>query len=381
MLYFYTSGESHGKGIFVHIEGVPAGLVFDAVFVNRELARRQLGYGRGPRMNIERDEVQVLAGVYRGKTTGAPILLAVYNRDWENWKDVMDPLNPKEERPFFAPRPGHADLPALLKYGYKEIRPVIERASARETAGRVAAGAVFKLLLREFGVEVASAVLAIGSIRTQKDFSFEDLLRADEDTVRCPDPEASKLMVEEINKAKEAGDTLGGIFEVRARGVPVGLGSHTQWNVRLDGRIAQAMMSIQAVKGVSVGCGWDCWDSYGSSFHDEIFYRDGKIKRSSNRAGGVEGGITNGEEIVVRCFFKPIPTLRRPLASFDIRTRERVLSGVERSDVCAVPAAAVVGEAMLAFVLAQAMKEKFGGDCLEDMKLSYREYLERLQKF
>ncbi len=377
---FFTAGESHGKGIFALVEGIPSGLVFDLDFVNRELARRQLGYGRGARMKIERDRAEILSGVYRGKTTGAPILLAVWNRDWENWKRVMDPLNPTEERFFKVPRPGHADLPALLKFGYEEMRPSIERSSARETAGRVAAGAVFKLFLRHFGIEIASAVLSIGRERVERAFSFDEMLLSDDSPVRCPDPEATSRMVEEIERAAAEGDTLGGVFEVRARGVPPGLGSHTQWDLRLDGMIAQAMMSIQAVKAVSVGCGWDCSSLRGSEFHDQLFW-DGGIRRETNRAGGIEGGISNGEEIVVRCFMKPIPTLKRPLSSFHIETKEGVPSGFERSDVCAVPAAAVVAESMLAFVIAKAFKEKFGGDHIGDTEKSFKAYLERISRF
>ena len=377
---FFTAGESHGKGIFALVEGIPSGLVFDLDFVNRELARRQLGYGRGARMKIERDRAEILSGVYRGKTTGAPILLAVWNRDWENWKRVMDPLNPTEERFFKVPRPGHADLPAFLKFGYEEMRPSIERSSARETAGRVAAGAVFKLFLRHFGIEIASAVLSIGRERVERAFSFDEMLLSDDSPVRCPDPEATSRMVEEIERAAAEGDTLGGVFEVRARGVPPGLGSHTQWDLRLDGMIAQAMMSIQAVKAVSVGCGWDCSSLRGSEFHDQLFW-DGGIRRETNRAGGIEGGISNGEEIVVRCFMKPIPTLKRSLSSFHIETKEGVPSGFERSDVCAVPAAAVVAESMLAFVIAKAFKEKFGGDHIGDTEKSFKAYLERISRF
>ena len=377
---FLTGGESHGRGIFALLDGFPSGLKVDVEFINGELARRQMGYGRGARMRIERDRVEIISGVYRGRTTGAPVMLAVFNRDWENWREVMDPVNPTAERPFFIPRPGHADLPAMLKYGYEEMRPSIERSSARETAGRVAAGALCKLFLKEIGIEIASAVIAIGGVRIEEELSFQDMLRADQFPTRCPVPEADERMRREIDRAKEKGDTVGGVFEVRAKGVPPGLGSHTQWDRRLDGRIAQAMMSIQAVKGVSIGCGWDCWQLEGSRFHDELFWKDGKVIRRSNRAGGIEGGITNGEEIVVRCFMKPIPTLSSPLRSFHIKTKEPAPAGRERSDVCAVPAAAVVGEAMLAIVLTEAVLEKFGEDNVEDIKGALRAYLERVSR-
>ncbi len=370
-LVLKTSGESHGRGVFALLEGVPAGLFVDLDFVNAELARRQRGYGRGGRMRIEKDEADVLSGLYNGKTTGAPILIAVWNRDWENWKGI--------DRPVWRPRPGHADLPALLKYGYPNVRPSIERASARETAARVAAGAICKLLLKEFGIEIASCVVSIGRVRLEREVSFEEMLSSDGSQVRCPDREVEKLMMEEIDKARAEGDSVGGVFEVRARGVPPGLGSHVQWDRRLDASIAQAMMSIQAVKAVSIGCGWDCFGSWGSRFHDEIAWDEG-IKRSTNRAGGIEGGISNGEEIVVKCFMKPIPTLTKPLRSFDIRTKETVCAQVERSDVCAVPAASVVGEAMLAFVLAKALLEKFGADNLDDIKAAFDAYKKRIQR-
>ncbi len=380
MLRFYTAGESHGRGVFAFLEGFPSNLSVDVDFINSELSRRQMGYGRGGRMKIERDQVEFLSGVYRGKTTGAPIVMAVFNRDWENWKEVMHPFQFSEERFFSVPRPGHADLPALLKYGYPEMRPVIERASARETAGRVAAGALCKLFLKEFGVEIFSAVVSIGRVRLNRTLRFEELKEADSSPVRCPDEESSALMVQEIERAKKEGDTVGGVFEVRAKGVVPGLGSHVQWDRRLDGLLAQAMMSIQGIKAVSVGCGWECLDRWGSSFHDELLWDDG-VKRTTNNAGGIEGGISNGEEIVVRCFMKPIPTLMKPLSSFDIRTKERMKSGVERSDVCAVPAASVVAEAMMAIVLAKEYLEKFGGDSLEDVKSSLGFYVERLSRF
>ncbi len=378
MLSLRTAGESHGIGVFVLLEGMPAGLLVDPGFVNAELARRQMGHGRGGRMRIEKDQAQFLSGIYRGKTTGAPILIGVFNRDWENWKGALHPFEFSEERFFFKPRPGHADLPALLKYGYQEMRPCIERSSARETAGRVAGGALCKLLLKEFGIEIASCVVAIGRVKLERELSFDEILKSDASPVRCPDESTSSLMVEEIERAKAQGDSVGGVFEVRAKGVPPGLGSHVQWDERLDAAVAQAMMSIQAVKAVSVGCGWDCAERWGSKFHDEIFWEDG-FKRKSNRAGGIEGGISNGEEVVVRCFMKPIPTLSRPLATVDIRTKEAASAGVERSDACAVPAAAVVAEAMLAFVLARAFLKKFGSDNLSDIRKAYDAYIERLR--
>ncbi|WP_456436554.1 chorismate synthase, partial [Thermovibrio ammonificans] len=361
MLRFYTAGESHGKGIFAYLEGFPANFPVDFNFINREMARRQKGYGRGGRMKIEKDRVEFLSGVRLGKTLGSPILMAVWNRDYKNWKEIMrpEPGQLPPEKKVTRPRPGHADLPGVLKYGFDDVRNVLERSSARETAGRVAAGALCKDLLRRLGIEVGSFVLSIGSAQVPMEAiegkSFKELFEnAENSQVRIPvsDPEVEETFKREIDGAKAKGESLGGVFVVFATGVPVGLGSHTQWDKRLDGRIAQAIMSIQAIKGVEIGLGFEAARLPGSKVHDEIFYSQERgFYRLTNNAGGIEGGITNGEPIVVKAAMKPIPTLYKPLRSVDIKTKEPFEASVERSDVCAVPAAAVVGEAMLAIVI------------------------------
>ncbi len=377
---FRTAGESHGKAVIAFIEGLPFGLSVSTSFVNSELSRRQMGFGRGARMSIEQDKAEILSGVISGKTIGSPVVILIRNRDWENWRDFFDVETFKSGKEVFLPRPGHADLSGCLKYNIKDARFILERASARETAARVAAGALFKLYLKEFGVDIASGVVRIGKVYLDKTLSFSDLKRSDSSPVRCPDEEISFKMIKEIEKAKSLGDTVGGIFEVRACGVPPGIGDHTQWCERLDALISYAMMSIQGIKAVSIGCGWDCFDKWGSNFHDEIFW-DGGFYRKTNRAGGIEGGISNGEEIVVRCFMKPIPTLMRPLASVDMRTKKQDYACKERSDVCAVPSAAIVGEAMLAYVLARCFKRKFGGDSIEEAISNFERYRERLSSF
>jgi len=379
-LKFRTAGESHGKAVLAFVEGLPFGLPVSVDFINAELKRRQKGFGRGGRMKIEADEAEIISGVIRGKTIGSPVVLLVKNRDWENWKAFLGASGGKKGKEVLLPRPGHADLPGCIRYNVKDARYILERASARETAARVAAGALFKLYLKHFGVEIASCVVGIGRVIADGEFSFDEMLSADDSPVRCPDEGLSSEMVKEIEKAREEGDSVGGIFEVRARGVPPGIGSHVQWDERLDALIAMALMSIQGIKAVSIGCGWDCAGVWGSGFHDEIYWEHGFYRRT-NRAGGIEGGISNGEEIVVRCFMKPIPTLMKPLASVNLLTKEKDYAARERSDVCAVPSAAVVGEAMLAYVIASQFGKKFGGDSLEETLDNFERYKKRLLSF
>ncbi len=385
-LRFFTAGESHGKGILAFIEGLPANLKVDTEFINYELKRRQKGYGRGGRMKIESDRAEILSGVRFGKTIGSPVTLYIKNRDWENWKEKMSVEEPegKEFPPFKRPRPGHADLSGGIKYNQRDLRNILERASARETSGRVAVGSLCKLFLKEFGIEVGSYVISIG--RVEPEIEVEDLKErhklAEESSVRFPDPSKDEEFIKEIDKAKERGESLGGVFEVFAVGVPPGLGSHIQWDKRIDGRIAQAIMSIQAIKGVEIGLGFESGKKYGSEVHDEIGWEEGKgFFRFSNNLGGTEGGITNGMPIVVRAVMKPIPTLMTPLRSVDIETKEEVKASKERSDVTAVPSASVVAESMLAFVIADALIEKLGGDFLEEMKERYEKYIEHIMNF
>lgn len=381
MIRFLTAGESHGKCLITVIEGFPAGLRLDLGFINEELGRRQQGYGRGERMTIERDEVQLLSGVRLGRTTGAPITFLIENKDFPNWQEIMS-LEEKEVEPVLIPRPGHADLGGYLKYGLKDLRDVIERASARETAGRVVAGALAKLLLREFRIEIFSFTIAIGGIKANIEENWQILReKAESSPLRCPDESAEGKMREEIDKAKEKGDSLGGVFQVVSLGVPPGLGSYVHWDRRLDARLAYAIMSIPAVKGVEIGKGFASASLYGSQVQDEIFYdkREGFF-RLTNRAGGIEGGISNGEPIIIRGAVKPIPTLARPLHSVDLKTKQSVPAHKERADICVVPAVGVIAEAMTAWVLAEAFLEKFSGDSLEDIKNSYTNYLGRLKR-
>jgi chorismate synthase len=402
---FLTAGESHGRALTGIIEGIPSGLSLSSDDIDRELRRRQGGYGRGGRMKIESDRVLILSGVRRGRTLGSPISLLVENKDWENWRGVMTPdpgvgnPSPADRRgdPVTRPRPGHADLAGALKYDHKDLRNILERSSARETAMRVALGAVAKKFLAGFGVLIGSRVLAIADqkAKTSAPAADEEVLRklferAEKSPVRCAEPAASKRMISRIDKAIKDGDSLGGVFEVFAVGVPVGLGSHTQWDLKLDGRLAQALMSIQAIKAVETGLGLAMAESPGSRVMDEIFYDSsssrtvphaGKFFRKSNNAGGIEGGMSNGMPIVIRAAMKPIPTLRRPLMSVDIRTKRPFEAAYERSDVCAVPAAAVVGEAMTALVLADAFLAKFGGDSEKEVRRNYRSYLSYVNVF
>lgn len=383
---FLTAGESHGRGLVCIIEGLPANLELSSEYINRELERRQRGYGRGGRMKIEKDRVQILSGVRFGKTLGGPIALFIENKDWENWKEKMavEGERPETAVPFTRPRPGHADLAGGIKYNQRDLRNILERASARETACRVALGTVCKRFLEELGVFVGSYVVSIGPVSPP--IEEQDLIKrhqlAEQSELRFPDPSKDKDFVELIDRAKEMGESLGGVFEVFAVGVPPGLGSHVHWDRKLDGRIAQAMMSIQAIKGVEIGLGFEAAKRFGSEVHDEIGYREGEgYFRYSNNLGGLEGGITNGMPIIVRCAMKPIPTLTKPLRSVDVLTKEEVRAGKERTDVVAVPAASVVGESALALVLADAFLEKLGGDFMEEIKERYRIYLEHVKSF
>lgn len=384
MLRYLTAGESHGELLMGIIEGMPAGLLIRVTDIDNDLARRQGGYGRGGRMKIEKDTVKILSGVRWGKTLGGPIGLVVRNKDWDNWRAKMSPdpafLNTAE--PVTRPRPGHADLAGALKYGMTDIRNILERSSARETAMRVAVGAVTKRLLNEFGITVTSQVIAIGgvSIRGEKMSLKEIRKRAEASELRCADHHAEKRMKLKIDEAARTGDSLGGIFEIIVSGAPVGLGSHVHWDRKLDGRLAAAIMSIQAMKGVEIGSGFGVANRPGSKVHDEIFWGPkGGFFRKTNHAGGIEGGMSNGEDITLRAAMKPIPTLMKPLRSVDMESKKPFKAAVERSDVCAVPAAAVVGEAVSAFEIASALIEKFGGDSLDEMKRNYEQYRKYLK--
>ncbi len=386
MIRFLTSGESHGKALLCIVEGIPANLEISSHYINKELSRRQRGYGRGGRMKIESDRVEFLSGIRFGKTLGSPISMVIWNKDWENWSDKMSYEGEPSEKvvPFTRPRPGHADLAGGIKYNQRDLRNILERASARETAARVAVGALCKRFLEEFGIRIGSYVLSIGQLKPE--IKEKDLLKrhelAEASEVRFPDPSKDEEFKKLIDEARERGESLGGIFEVFALGVPPGLGSHIQWDKRLDGRIAQAMMSIQAIKGVEIGMGFESAMKFGSEVHDEIGWsKERGYFRYSNNLGGVEGGISNGMPIVVRCAMKPIPTLTKPLRSVDIQTREEVKAGKERSDVVAVPAASIVGEAMLAIVIASALLEKLGGDFMEELKERFKIYMEHVKNF
>lgn len=391
MIRFTTAGESHGKGLVAVLEGIPAGLQLVAEDVNRELRRRMAGYGRGARMKIEADEVEFLGGVRAGETLGSPIAMLIRNRDWENWTDVMAPEpdpdpGTRRRRRVSRPRPGHADLVGLLKYGRTDARDILERASARETAARVACGAVCRRLLTQFGVEIGSHVVAIGTVQGSPPGPLPVPLNeaADRSPVRCLDEGASARMVAVIDEAHEARDTLGGVVEIVIAGLPVGLGSHVAWDRKLDARLAHAIMSIPAVKGIEIGFGFAMARRRGSEVHDEITRGEsvatGGFARRSNRAGGLEGGMTTGEPIVIHAAMKPISTLRRPLQTVDLATGQPAKAQSERADVTAVPAMGVIAEAMAALVLADAMQEKFGGDSLAEMRVNCGAYLESLAR-
>ena len=393
MLVFYTAGESHGKGLIGFLEGLPAGLEIDRKLIDRQLYRRQLGYGRGGRMAIESDRVEILSGVRHGRTIGSPVSFMIANKDWENWLVPMscDPVpDGADPRSVTRPRPGHADLPGALKYQTRDMRDILERASARETAARVAGGAFARILLEYFGARIASHVLAVGGERVAAAYEslpFDDIAaaenEADEKYLRCADREAAARMTTLIDEAGKTGDTLGGVVEIAAAGVPPGLGSHVQWNRRLDGRLAGAMMSIPSVKAVEIGDGVAGARKPGSQVHDAISYdaEERRFRHETNRAGGIEGGVSNGEEVRARIYLKPIPTLRRPLASVDIRSKQTFDAAVERGDVCAVPAGGVVGEAMMALELCGAFLEKFGGDSIEETAENYGRFMERMRRY
>ena len=372
------------------LTGLPAGIPISFEAVNRELWRRQQGYGRGGRMKIEADRAEIVAGVRHSHTIGSPVAILIRNRDWLNWNEALpveDTAGAEDRRkPVTRPRPGHADLAGAIKYDFDDARYILERASARETAARVAVGAMAKALLGEFGIQVLSHVIAVGPVRLERAAAWEELValsRKDEVLLGCVDAETEARMKEAVDQAYRTGDTVGGVFEVVARGVPVGLGSHVTWDSRLDGRLAQAIVSMQAVKGVEIGFAAEGAASFGSKVQDTIHYdlEERRFTRGANRAGGLEGGITNGQDVLVRGLLKPISTLRRPLASVDLATRQPALAAYERSDVCVAPAAGVIGEAMVAIVLAQAFLEKFGGDSLGETRRNFEGYLEQVRSF
>jgi chorismate synthase len=395
---YFTAGESHGPCLTMIIDGVPAGFPVDVAKINHDLWRRQQGYGRGGRMLIEKDEVQIRSGVRWGETLGSPVALGIENRDWKNWTKKMSaaPEDRDDKIAVTKPRPGHADLTGVLKYDRSDIRDILERASARDTVSRTAVGSFSKQLLSPFGIRILGYIRSIGRVTSTLDgLTFDEIYaRADESPVRTADKEAEAKMIDLIEDCKKNGDTLGGIFEVVALGLPPGLGTHTQWDRKLDGRLAQALMSIQAIKGVEIGLGFEMARRRGSQVHDEIFFDPAKMVtegtprivptgfyRGSNNSGGTEGGMTNGAPLVVRVAMKPISTLMSPLQSVDIRSKQSTDASVERSDVCAAPAAAVVGESVVAFELANAFLEKFGGDCLREIKRNYESYLEQIKNY
>lgn len=390
MLRFETAGESHGECLVATLTGLPAGIPISIDAVNRELWRRQQGFGRGGRMKIETDSAEIVAGVRHSRTIGSPVAILIRNRDWQNWTQAL-PVEDAEgsadkRKPVTRPRPGHADLAGAIKYNFHDARYILERASARETTARVAVGAMAKALLAEFGMGVLSHVIAVGPVTLGRGASWEELVALSEKSevlLGCVDAAVEARMKEVVDEAYRTGDTVGGIFEVVAHGVPVGLGSHIAWDTRLDGRLAQAIVSMQAVKGVEVGFAAEGAAAFGSKVQDTIHYNreERRFTRGANRAGGLEGGITNGQDVIVRGMLKPISTLRRPLESVDLETREAALAAYERSDVCVVPAAGVIGEAMVAIVLAQALLEKFGGDSLDETRRNYQAYLQQVKNF
>jgi chorismate synthase len=412
-LRYLTSGESHGQALTCIIDGVPSNLSLSSKDIDKDLARRQKGYGRGGRMKIETDHAQILSGVRHGKTIGSPITLLIDNKDWENWKEIMNPDNPpipplnkggQGGVTVTRPRPGHADLAGAIKYDTRDIRNILERSSARETAARVSAGAIAKKFLAEFNIQVISYVIEIGGISNQRSAvsgqqNEKKLLslfkKAEASPVRCPDKNAEEKIINKINTAMKKGDTLGGVFEVMVLGVPVGLGSYSQWDRKLDAKLAFALMSVQAIKGVEIGLGFEMSRRSGSDVMDEIYYRAQKrgsaearksselygFYRKTNNAGGIEGGMSNGMPIIIRAAMKPIPTLKTPLSSVDIITKKPLKAAYERSDVCAVPAASVIGEAVTAITIADSLLSKFGGDSMEEVKRNCTAYLKHVQKF
>ncbi len=390
MLRYFTAGESHGEALVAFLSGLPAGLKIDQAFLDRELWRRQQGYGRGGRMKIERDQAHVLSGIRHGMTIGSPIAVQLENRDWKNWQEAL-PVgegDPSRHKRVASPRPGHADLAGALKYNFSEARYVLERASARESAARVAIGALAKIFLHELGLDVLSHVVAVGSAAMQEDVPWEKiqaLYSQEEILLNCADPEMQQQMKDQVDKVLKTGDSVGGVFEVVAHGVPPGLGTYAQWDERLDALLAAAVMSLQAVKAVEIGSGVTAAASPGSAVHDEIGYGEPSnftaFTRTRNNAGGIEGGVSNGEEIRVRGYLKPISTLRRPLKSVDFSTREPVNAAYERSDVCVVPAAGVAAEAMVALTLARCALEKFGGDSMGETLRNFQGYCLQLKNY
>jgi chorismate synthase len=388
MLRFETAGESHGECLVATLTGLPAGIPISIDSINHELWRRQQGFGRGGRMKIETDRAEVVSGVRHSKTIGSPIAVIIRNSDWKNWTENLpvEGGDPSLRKPVSRPRPGHADLAGAIKYDFPDARYVLERASARETTARVAIGALAKQFLQQFGIGVLSHVIAVGSERLGREATWEELVDLSKKTevlLGCVDPDTEQRFKGVVDQAYRTGDTVGGIFEVMARGIPPGLGSHITWDTRLDGRLAQAIVSMQAVKGVEVGFAGEGAASFGSQVQDTIHYNkeERSFFRGANRAGGLEGGMTNGQDILVRGLLKPISTLRRPLESVDLETREPSAAAYERSDVAVVPAAGVIGEAMVAIVIAQAMLEKFGGDSLRETRRNYDNYLEQVKNF
>jgi chorismate synthase len=401
MLRFSTAGESHGESLVALISGLPAGIPVDQAFLDHELWRRQQGYGRGGRMRIEKDTAHILSGVRHGHTIGSPIAMTLANRDWKNWEEILpvETGDPEKHKAVASPRPGHADLAGALKYDFKDARYILERASARESAARVACGAVAKMLLRALGIEVASHVTRVGSAELSREATFQEIaaLASREDVLlACVDPESEARMKAEVDVALRTGDTIGGIFEVVVHGLPPGIGTHVNWDERLDGLLAQAVMSLQAVKAVELGRGVTAAQSPGSKVHDAITYAgadqanaqpspDGqsftRFTREHNNAGGLEGGISNGEDLVIRGYLKPISTLRRPLASVSFETREATKASYERSDVCVVPAAGVAAEAMVALTVARSLLEKFGGDSLHELHRNYSGYCHQIKSY
>ena len=378
---FLTAGESHGQCLTAIVEGIPAGLKINLDEMNKDMARRQQGFGRGGRMKIETDRAEFLSGVRFGETMGDPVTIKVANRDWQNWTDRMSVMGEEFGDKVTAVRPGHADLTGVLKYDRNDARDILERASARETATRVAVGGLCTQFLKACGIEVVSHVVKIGGIGVDESKIDYAKIGTGDSELNCYDPEAEEKMKERILSAMQEGDTLGGVFEVIVRGVPLGLGSHIQWDKRLDGKLAWAMMGIQAIKGVEIGAGFQCGELPGSEIHDEMFYDENKkVYRKTNRAGGLEGGMSNGEDIVIRACMKPIPTLMKPLHSIDIGSETEVLACKERSDVCAVSAASVVGEAMAAIVIAEAVTDKFGNDAMVDVLSAMKAYKARVQE-
>jgi chorismate synthase len=390
MLRFETAGESHGECLVATLTGLPAGVPVSLDYLDRQLWRRQQGFGRGGRMKIETDRVHIVSGVRHSQTVGSPIAILIENKDWKNWTGIL-PVEAKDaeagnERPVQRPRPGHADLAGAIKYNFEEARHILERASARETAARVAVGGLAKTFLRQFGIEVLSHVVAVGPVRLERAAAWEEIValeQREEVLLGCVDAETEARMKEAVDHAYRTGDTVGGVFEVVAHGLPIGLGSHIAWDTRLDGRLAQAVVSIQAVKGAEIGLAEEGAAAYGSAVQDTIHYDKPErvFQRGSNRAGGIEGGITNGQDVTVRGFLKPISTLRRPLESVDLTTRESAKAAYERSDVAVIPAAGVIGEAMVALVLAQAFLEKFGGDSLGETRRNFDGYAAQVRSY